>query len=158
MVEFEREEGGRSFLEKAQLAVKPGAIRLPETLDVHFIEFWLAANGPIGAGELPFFAIVGLAEPLGLVLDSPLLLGQSPFSLRLFQLQFRRLSAGNVTFLQQPLVGPEPAVRRWKQWDQTRFQVVQLDGEARETVVKLLVFRQGTRTPHASRGWSHSAV
>ena len=157
----EREEGwrrGRSFLEKAQLAVKPGATCLPQTLDLHFIEFWLAANGPIIAGELPLFPVVGLAEPLGLVLDPPLLLGQSPFPLRLFQLQFWRFSAGNVAFFQQALVRSEPAIRGWKQRDQTGLEVVELDGKARETIVEFVVFRQGARTPHTSGRWSHSAV
>lgn len=141
-----------------------GASGLPQPLERHVAEAVRRPGLPVRAGELPVLeAVVGgrlarAPEPDGPVLEAALLALDPALALRLLELQLRRLGAGHVALLEEALVRPEAAVRRRQHVDEARLEVVQLDGEAGEAVVELVVLRQRARAPDAAGGRRLAAV
>jgi hypothetical protein len=90
--------------------------KLPETNNVHVPEFRLGSSIPVIVSELPFLALGlvdvrrGASEPSGLVLDTSLLIGDAPLTLRLLQLQLGSFGSWNVALFQQTLIRSESAV------------------------------------------------
>lgn len=121
------------------------------------MELGLGTGLPVGPSKLPP-VLAGRGEPAGPVHFTSLLFLHPTLPLGLFQLQLGRFSGWDVPFLKEPLVRPESAVRRGKDVHKPWLQVVELNGEPREAVVKLVILRKRSRTPDAPGGRSHSAV
>ena len=132
---------------------------LPEFFELHVFEAVRRPGLPVRAIKLPVLGPgVRRPEPDGPVLDAALLPLDAPLALGLFELQFRGLGPGDVALLEEALVRPEAAVGRREGVGERGLEVVQLDGEAGEAVVELVVLRQGAGTPDAPVGRGLAAV